>query len=84
MTQTTKSPKIAAASLSIVTALALAILKLLTGFFTGSAIQAGDRGEEHGQRKYRGGQSQSHYRQEAGQEGLHRTQETPTWGMLGI
>jgi cation diffusion facilitator family transporter len=36
MTQHTKSPKVAAASLSIATALALAILKLLTGFFTGS------------------------------------------------
>ena len=36
MTQTTKSPKVAAASLSILTALALAILKLLTGLFTGS------------------------------------------------
>jgi len=36
MTQEIKSPKIAAASLSIFTALALAILKLLTGFFTGS------------------------------------------------
>jgi cation diffusion facilitator family transporter len=36
MTQELKSPKIAAASLSIFTALALAILKLLTGFFTGS------------------------------------------------
>ena len=36
MTQITKSPKLAAAGLSIFTALALAILKLLTGFFTGS------------------------------------------------
>jgi ferrous-iron efflux pump FieF len=36
MTQMTKSPKIAAARLSILTALGLAILKLLTGFFTGS------------------------------------------------
>ena len=36
MTRTGKSPKVAAASLSILTALILAILKLLTGFFTGS------------------------------------------------
>ncbi len=36
MTQTTKSPKMAAARLSIFTALGLAILKLLTGLFTGS------------------------------------------------
>ena len=36
MTQTKRSPKVAAASLSILTALALAILKLLTGLFTGS------------------------------------------------
>jgi len=36
MTQDIKSPKIAAASLSIFTALALVILKLLTGLFTGS------------------------------------------------
>jgi len=36
MTQPTKSPKVAAASLSIATALALATMKLLTGFFTGS------------------------------------------------
>jgi cation diffusion facilitator family transporter len=36
MTERIKSPKIAAASLSIFTALTLAILKLLTGLFTGS------------------------------------------------
>ena len=36
MTQTTRSPKIAAARLSVFTALCLAILKLLTGLFTGS------------------------------------------------
>jgi len=36
MTQTKRSPKVAAAGLSIITALALAILKLLTGLFTGS------------------------------------------------
>jgi len=36
MPQTTKSPKMAAARLSIFTALGLAILKLLTGLFTGS------------------------------------------------
>ena len=36
MTQTTRSPKMAAARLSVFTALCLAILKLLTGLFTGS------------------------------------------------
>ena len=36
MTQRSKSPKIEAARLSIFTALTLAVLKLLTGFFTGS------------------------------------------------
>lgn len=36
MKQTTKSPKLAAARLSVLTALSLAILKLVTGFFTGS------------------------------------------------
>lgn len=36
MTQTSKSPKLAAARLSVLTALGLAILKLVTGFFTGS------------------------------------------------
>lgn len=36
MTATTKSPKIAAARLSVFTALGLAILKLLTGLLTGS------------------------------------------------
>lgn len=36
MSNSSKSPKIAAARLSIVTALSLAVLKLLTGFFTGS------------------------------------------------
>lgn len=36
MSQTNKSPKLAAARLSIVTALGLAILKLMTGLFTGS------------------------------------------------
>ncbi|MCK4508052.1 MAG: cation transporter [Desulfuromonadales bacterium] len=36
MTDKTKSPKIAAASLSIFTATSLAVLKLLTGLFTGS------------------------------------------------
>ena len=36
MMQSTKSPKMAAARLSIFTALGLAILKLLTGLFTGS------------------------------------------------
>ena len=36
MTETTKSPKIAAARLSVFTALGLAILKLLTGLLTGS------------------------------------------------
>lgn len=36
MTQTTKSPKLAAARLSVFTALGLAIIKLLTGLFTGS------------------------------------------------
>jgi cation diffusion facilitator family transporter len=36
MSLSEKSPKIAAARLSIITALSLAVLKLLTGFFTGS------------------------------------------------
>ena len=36
MTQTTRSPKMSAARLSVFTALCLAILKLLTGLFTGS------------------------------------------------
>jgi len=36
MTKTTRSPKMAAARLSIFTALGLAIVKLLTGLFTGS------------------------------------------------
>jgi len=36
MTQTTRSPKMAAARLSVLTALCLAILKLLTGLLTGS------------------------------------------------
>ncbi len=36
MTQSTKSPKLAAAKLSVFTALGLAILKLLTGLITGS------------------------------------------------
>jgi len=36
MAQTSKSPKLAAARLSVATALALAILKLCTGLFTGS------------------------------------------------
>ncbi len=36
MKQNTKSPKVAAATLSIFTALALATIKLLTGLFTGS------------------------------------------------
>ena len=36
MTQTTRSPKMAAALLSVFTALCLAVLKLFTGLFTGS------------------------------------------------